>query len=1363
MGDNNKDGSDHKTTLPKENSKTKKNRSKLLANMIMKAKEKIRNNSSNTANNQTATDGSVTCLYDIRDKSATSQSSKSKICEDSDSHLEGNTQSQPNLQTLDEIPSTSKDSSRFKLTKVHAVPSATPILRSSLQKDDTKDDLKNIGKALGAHGLFDCLGHLNKCASMAFVSAAVKEMLDFNQRLQHSEAHLLDILKKYLKDNRLEKELTDMVTRHITLQIRAERQAQSLANDMWLQQAQFYKNQEKVFNETIKEILNQNKKLQEENEILTRKNEKMHVRMVLAHEDSGCSHDQCNLHIVEHLGKNNEKLRFRNNQLTQKLRGLEDALAESKEQCADLEKHLQNCFCEIQNQKRIIQNTKLDQELETAILNHKIESNDRMFQDAIRHGEGVIEEITAIKQKLQSVFSVINWKDLQRSGNVLLDIFMTCKLYIKEMASYIAQMQNNASTLEKSNQSNKNECSKLREALNLATTEVKNSMKQAEVYNAYAQEKESYITKINDLEEELRKYKQIVQTKTNSALEERAKMMKMLEGLELLKIKISEKDEQLQKVECVNEGLKQQIAVLNNAMQVSGAGDVARELVTTQEKLLTLQSMYHKTVTEKDSLIQMAGIYSSKLEILVNNETGLKNKLTELENEVKALKDVKAKMKDEITTQKATLTALQGERKRHLEEKTFLKTVYDKVKSDAVKAEELENTVHVMSKETSRLTAIAEYNKQLGDRLQTEIDQRDAVISELQENIKKLGEMQKASVKEKAALCEELTEVCSFKEILSNKLENEMSKNIKISESKKELETNVAKEMESLRNLQTIERNAVHKLLCDFNDVLDQRNKLANQNKQLQDQITKLEDQKKRLEGDVKILKHTSGEIEEKIATLNSKLRKEHEKTAQVTSEKEKLMSEKNLLQTNSNRLQESVTYLKQNIKNMQNTIDNSKATEVELQVELRKKNEDLNKATSLLEEAKNESCNLASKLDSTRLKHDQLLGEYLSFKNDIIQITNLSQNKLQNAENELTKCVEKIANLEKDYQEKVVENQKLEALIKEKEREYTYLMHEKDNLQRSVDTSHRDKKLLSSKLSKLKAEHEKLKTQSLAVQEKIDEKEQLYKSSFEELFAINEEQVNDLKKQINYFRNELKQLKDKFKEECQANTQLEISHKELAAKLLKAVHMLIDEKLARQSAEAKISQMTQEMIRKETEQVGSEQKLTVYSEKMSENHNRIQELQQKLLALEEKSKETESRYQEKLEEYDKLMIKFTNLEGVYKEELHKSTLHPPAFENEDRILSLKCEIDESHAYVMKLQGDIFKSQQDKTALEFENTEIKLQLDDLEKRVQIEEELKNAFHRANERTQATIMGMKEDGELSDSICDKLLDVVKCET
>ncbi|KAI4463458.1 hypothetical protein MML48_4g00008595 [Holotrichia oblita] len=1364
----NKDESDQKNGSQRDGGKTRKNRSKLLANMIMKAKEKIRNNSS-SSNNQTTTGGSVTCLYDIRNKSGTSQSSKSKACVDSDSHFDGNIQSQPNFQEIDGIPCTSKDSSGFKLAKEIAVPSNEPPPQQNLQERGMKCDLKNIVKVLDQTALIDSTSALKRCTSMAYVSGAVKEMLDFKQRLENSESHLLDIVKKYVKDNTLEKELTDIITNHVTLQIKAERHAQNLTNDMWVQQAQFYKSQEKMFNESLKEIMNHNKKLQDDNDALTRKNEKLYIKIALSHEESNCLHEEGNIHIIEHLSKNNERLRHRNIQLVQKSRLLEKALEENKEEVGEAEKQLQHCLREIQNHKRTIQTMTLDKELETAVLQHKIEANDKLFQNAIQQGESIIEEISTIKQNLPSVFSEVNWRDLQRSGNILQDIFMACKLYIKEMASYIAHVQNNISCLEEDNQRNTNECLKLREALDVATVEVNNSIKQSEIYGSYAQEKEAYIAKINILQKEFDRYKQVVESKTQAALGERAKMIKMIEGLELLKIKIGEKDEELRKTQHSNETLKHQIHGLNRVLQASGAGEVAKELVTTQERLSSLQSLYHQTVSEKNCLVEKMSSYSSKVEILSNNEVVFKNKIADLENEAKTLNDEKCKLKEEIATQKATLNALQAERKRHLEEKTFLKTVYDKVKSGVTKTEELESTIQVMNKETSRLTVIAEYNKQLGDKLQAEIRDRDAIINELQQNIQKLSEMQKMSIKEKAALCEELTEVCSFKDILSNKLEDEISKNAKINESRKVLETNAVRQLESLRSFHNVERNAVKKLLTDFNDVLTQRNKLQTIQKEHEMHITRLEDHLKQGKEEIKILNTTKLQNEKKISSLDDSLRETQEKLVQANLEMDKWITKEGLLREDNEKLQQSVAHLKQNLQNMQSTVDGSKSMEVDLTLQLKKRNakmdkikEELNGVKANLKNVKIENADLLKKLDNMKLEYDDVLADYLNFKNDTTQTANLQQNKLRTTEAELERCTQNTKNLEKEYHAKVVECENLSTCLKTKETEYTALKLEKDRLEKTVEIVNNDKENLSVKLMKILSERESLRIHSLAIQEKITEKEKLYDSSFEELSRINEEQVTVLKNQIEYFKSELMPLKEKLVTEKKFYAQLEESHKDLAAKLLKSVHMLIDEKLARQSAETKISQLTQELIRRETEQVGSEQKLCIYSEKIQESSNKIQELQQQIKTLESETKGINLKYQNQLDEYDKLMVKFANIEALYKEQQSKAVASTTSFENEDRIMSLKCEIDENHSYVMKLQNDIFKLQQDKTTLEFQTTELELRLNDTEKRCQLEEDLKNTFQAANRRTLAAILEMKEQGSISRCLCDRLLDVAKCD-
>ncbi|KAK9680325.1 hypothetical protein QE152_g39189 [Popillia japonica] len=204
--------------------------------------------------------------------------------------------------------------------------------------------------------------------------------------------------------------------------------------------------------------------------------------------------------------------------------------------------------------------------------------------------------------------------------------------------------------------------------------------------------------------------------------------------------------------------------------------------------------------------------------------------------------------------------------------------------------------------------------------------------------------MQKLSVKEKSDLCEELTEVCSFKDVLSTKLEDEINKNAKINESRKILETNAVRQLESLRSFHNIERSAVKKLLGDFIDVLIQRNKLQAAEKEHEMYISKLEDQIRQLNEEIKILNATMLQNEKKKLSLDTSLGETRERLVQVNLEKDKCLAEGDVLREDNKRLRESVAHLKQNLQNMQTTVDASKSVEVDLTSQLKKKSSKLDK-----------------------------------------------------------------------------------------------------------------------------------------------------------------------------------------------------------------------------------------------------------------------------------------------------------------------------------------------------------------------------------------------------------------------------------
>lgn len=82
---------------------------------------------------------------------------------------------------------------------------------------------------------------------------------------------------------------------------------------------------------------------------------------------------------------------------------------------------------------------------------------------------------------------------------------------------------------------------------------------------------------------------------------------------------------------------------------------------------------------------------------------------------------------------------------------------------------------------------IAEYNKQIGEKLKTEVHQKDKTILQLRSSVEKLNDIQIQNTKEKLSLCYELSEVCQMKEQLNDILSLEMQKNIALDDKKKEI------------------------------------------------------------------------------------------------------------------------------------------------------------------------------------------------------------------------------------------------------------------------------------------------------------------------------------------------------------------------------------------------------------------------------------------------------------------------------------------------------------------------------------------------------------------------------------------------
>lgn len=111
-----------------------------------------------------------------------------------------------------------------------------------------------------------------------------------------------------------------------------------------------------------------------------------------------------------------------------------------------------------------------------------------------------------------------------------------------------------------------------------------------------------------------------------------------------------------------------------------------------------------------------------------------------------------------------------------------------------------------------RSQVIAEYNKELGEKLKCEVEERDETINKLQKSMEVINNAHIENTKDKLALCMELKEVCSIKDQLNNNLDVELQKSSSLGQSKKELENATNSKVFSWKCVSVIAENVICKI-----------------------------------------------------------------------------------------------------------------------------------------------------------------------------------------------------------------------------------------------------------------------------------------------------------------------------------------------------------------------------------------------------------------------------------------------------------------------------------------------------------------------------------------------------------------------
>ncbi|VEN47911.1 unnamed protein product [Callosobruchus maculatus] len=649
-------------------------------------------------------------------------------------------------------------------------------------------------------------------------------------RLLESENHFIQIFSKYIKDSGLQREMLDTLSRHSKLQWETERRTHNLANDMWIHQIEIGRTQEKTLQETLNSLVKQNRLLQIDNETMFRKNERL-IRKLRTLPDIGLRHKcmECDTQM-DHMEKHNERLQYKLERYLAQIEHLENELHILQKQNDGLEQQLRHSTSQIQNIKAIFQRSKTDYELEIVDINHRLLQSEAIIKEAAEAGDILLEDLDSIKKQIKSRSLAVNWNKFKCRGSGLTDLIHLARICINELSKELFNQCNETNLRDKDIQNLQETNSKLQENLKRSIGEL-NSIS-LKINNGTLVDVNQMIheQKYKTLEAEVKVMEEKMENAATKHEQEKKDLLKEIEELVASNRELSEKDKMMEQtklylssVTSENLALHRQIEGLNRVLSESGAGDVFKEMSHAQEQLVYFQSQYHQLLNEKQVWVsQNEHLRLENRNIVEQYEERLRiiqHQLIELQG----ANEENGTLKQKLEQERQTVTSLQNERMKYLEEKNLLKTIFQHMKTELIRVSQLEGTVADMGQEAKKLAMIAEYNKQIGDKLKCEIIERDKTILQLKSSVEKLNDIQIKNTKEKLSLCYELSEVCQIKEHLNSILSVQVQKNAALGDSKKELAQTASTQLKRYAEQQRSERTAIKDLLKDIKAVMEQR------------------------------------------------------------------------------------------------------------------------------------------------------------------------------------------------------------------------------------------------------------------------------------------------------------------------------------------------------------------------------------------------------------------------------------------------------------------------------------------------------------------------------------------------------------
>ncbi|XP_044271669.1 putative leucine-rich repeat-containing protein DDB_G0290503 isoform X2 [Tribolium madens] len=1193
----------------------------------------------------------------------------------------------------------------------------------------------------------------------------MSELQDILQNLHHSEQHMVHLLKKYIEDKNFQKQLIDTSFEYFALQYDSKCHANILADKIWFQQLEQNKTQDYNLQKRLNFLVKSNRSLQLQIEILCRHCEKLASRNNL--------YPKRFLHMrsfgkiyARHLIENNRKLHNKVKALTGVISDFEDELHKLQHQKGVLEEEKRSFRSQIYHLQTALEQQSSDFQLEKSDLALQLNHQDNLIKDAVSSLHCIFQDLHGFGHQLNEFEITVMWPQYQYQNSCLPEMAYQLRGCVGELFLTMTTAFKNITLVAKDVNKLRTTNARLQENLQKSTSELDNLSKRLEKNPP-------------EPETQFKKFE-----KENIAL--KLKLENAMEQIRFLRDEIENKkkclsmNNMLQQNQSFSNQIDEMVLILS---QLASCSDLPKEFQSHYEKLDYLKHLCTKIVTLRKQLNDKCNNLEEENQNLVQTQQMYHQDIATLQDGLTILSAENENLKKQLATHHQTLTTLQNERIKYLEEKNILKTIFQHLKSEISRVQQLEDAVADMSKETNRLSLIAEFNKQLGEQLKNEVEVKENTITELKQSLEKLSYIQIDTDKERMTLCAQLSEISTVKEKLSDCLELELKKNLHLDETKKKLENSTKSQLKIYEEMQKNERAALKELLKDFKNLIKQRDCLLH----LQEENKKkCRDMEKAYVELKKAYESALMQINNRDEEINRLVEKIQSQAEQIKQTEEDHMNNNNRYEKNLRKLEKvlsqmrnekeealkNVTYLQTSLQKAENDLNESKEKLTGVENKLAIKTAECTTLESEVSTCKNDLQNLSQEngkltleLDYLKKLHEQktselkeTLSSYSAKDNQFLETQTIVWNKEQQI-NDLNRIIiereSEIKQLQQEclYLKKQTEDQN-KVLIGYENQLVLLQDIEAANfkLEKEMDNVKLEHKTTQVELENARKEIDNLNNELKSTILKTESEKSYYKNQANEIIVEYSEQKANIEDEIDSISEQLQKVTENLQIEKERFDELAKAHEELQMKYIQLRENYSAEVNAHKETRLKIENLENYMNAISTERDNLQQQVHLILMEVNEEKDSnvlLTTENKKLQMILEQGRQQygalinkNSSLEEEVKEMRKKLKTIMDSKDVSQNEINKTirTLEEKSDElktAKETIDCLKKELNESQKTLFDLKEDFFNLQQHVTGLEFKNCELTLQLHETQGKLETERNLYKELKttKNSERTQ----------------------------